>query len=154
MALEATGGFTSRQIPQTQRFVPRARQSVASVRGKNHIIDEMRMSMQTLQRGAVAVLLTGQLPHDQGLIYIIELNADAMRKRGNNKHNLEAKSAFLLTARWRDDQIWVLGVGDDLCDPVAVPQKGAAQLKSLRHCPRPNQTRSGTKRKTERDWQQ
>lgn len=68
MVLEATSSLAGGQIPQTQGLVPRAGQSVVAVGRQHNVTDEMAVTVQTLLGNAVVGLVTGQLPHDQGLV--------------------------------------------------------------------------------------
>jgi hypothetical protein len=68
MVLETASGLSSGQIPQTQGLVPRTGQSVVAIGRQNDIADEMRVAVQTLLGNSVVLLVTGQLPDDQGAI--------------------------------------------------------------------------------------
>lgn len=73
MVLETTGGLSGGQVPQTQGLVPGTGQSVVAVRRQNNVADEVAVAVQTLLGDTVVGFVTGQLPHDQGLVWKMEI---------------------------------------------------------------------------------
>lgn len=68
MVLKTPSGLAGSKVPQTQRLVPRARESVVAVTRQDDVTDEVRVAVKTLLRDSVVGLVTGQLPNDQGLV--------------------------------------------------------------------------------------
>merc|ERR1712029_412848 len=66
--LEAASGASSRQIPQAQVLVPGSGQGKVTIGGQNDIGDEVSMTMETLLRNAVLLVIAGQLPNDKRLV--------------------------------------------------------------------------------------
>lgn len=56
------------QVPEAQRAVPRAGQSKLAIGGDHHVAHKVRVSSQSTLGDAVVRLISGQLPHDDGLI--------------------------------------------------------------------------------------
>lgn len=70
VSLEAASGLAGSQIPQTQSLIPGTGQSVVTVGRQHNVADEVRVSVQTLLGVAVVgILITGQLPDNQSLVY-------------------------------------------------------------------------------------
>lgn len=65
---EAASGLPSGQVPEAQCVIPGARQGKLSIRGDHDVLNEVRVSLQRAASEAVAALLTGQVPHQDGLI--------------------------------------------------------------------------------------
>merc|ERR1719285_621985 len=69
VVLKPAGGLASGEVPQPQGLVPGAGQGKVSIRGKNHIRDEVAMAMQTLLGDAiVSNIIPGELPDDERLV--------------------------------------------------------------------------------------
>ena len=68
VVLEAASGASSRQIPQAQVLVPGSGQGKVTIGGQNDIGDEVSMTMETLLRNAVLLVIAGQLPNDKRLV--------------------------------------------------------------------------------------
>ena len=68
MVLEPPGGLAGAEVPEPQVLVPGAGEGEVSVRGENYIGHEVRVSVEPLLGHSVLTVLTGQLPHDQGLV--------------------------------------------------------------------------------------
>lgn len=70
VSLEAASGLAGSQIPQTQSLIPGTGQSVVTVGRQHNVADEVRVSVQTLLGvTVVGILITGQLPDNQSLVY-------------------------------------------------------------------------------------
>lgn len=104
MVFKPTGGLSGGQIPQAQGLVPGAGQGVVTVGRQNDVADEVRVAVQTLLGDAVAGIVAGQLPNDEGLV-----------------------------TRRRQDHVRVLRVGGDLGNPSGVADQLAAELQRFSH---------------------
>ena len=70
VANEAAGGETSVKVPETKGVVPRRGEGELAVRGDDNIRDEVVVAGEDALGEAVLVLVTGQLPDDDGLVCI------------------------------------------------------------------------------------
>jgi len=68
VVLETASGASSRQIPQAQVLVPGSGQGKVTIGGQNDIGYEMSVTMETLIRNTVLLVITGQLPNDKRLV--------------------------------------------------------------------------------------
>lgn len=64
------------EVPQTQGAIPGARQSKLAVWGDDNITYKVRVAPQGALGDAVVGLITGQFPHDNGLVWKVEQNND------------------------------------------------------------------------------
>lgn len=56
------------KVPEPEGLVPRTGQGILSVRRHDHVRDEVAVAPETPLRNAIARLILGQLPQDQGLV--------------------------------------------------------------------------------------
>lgn len=56
------------EIPQTEGPIPGTRQSKLSIRGDDNITYKVRVTLQGALGDAIVGFITGQLPHDDGLV--------------------------------------------------------------------------------------
>jgi hypothetical protein len=56
------------EIPEAQRSVPGAREGKLTIRGDNNITNEVGVTSQSTLWYAIVGLISGQLPHDDGLV--------------------------------------------------------------------------------------
>lgn len=68
MADEAACGGTGVEVPETKSVVPGGRECELAVGRDNDIGDEVVVSVEDFFRGAVARLVTSQLPDYDGLV--------------------------------------------------------------------------------------
>lgn len=57
------------EIPQAEAAVPGAGQGELSIRGDDHITYKVRVASQSALGDAIVGLITGQLPHDDRLVW-------------------------------------------------------------------------------------
>lgn len=62
------------KVPQAEGRVPGSRQSKLSIGGDDHITHKVRVAPQGALGGAIVSLITGQLPHDDGLVWKMNTN--------------------------------------------------------------------------------
>ena len=104
MVFETASGLAGAQVPQPQGLVPGAGQGEVSIRGEDDVGDEVAVTVEPLLGHTVVLLISGQLPDDQGLV-----------------------------AGGRQDHVRVFRVGGDLGDPAIVSFEGTAQRQRLSH---------------------
>ncbi len=104
MADKSPCGGARCEIPEAQRSVPGAREGKLTIRGDNNITNEVGVTSQSTLWYAIVGLISGQLPHDDGLV-----------------------------SRRRQDHVRELRCGGDLCYPSIVALKGPAKGHLLGH---------------------
>lgn len=57
------------EVPQAEGRVPGSGQSKLTIGGDDHITHKVRVARQGALGGAIVSLITGQLPHDQRLVW-------------------------------------------------------------------------------------
>ena len=68
VVLEPAGGLPGAQVPETKVLVPGSGQGKVTIGGQNDIGYEMSVTMETLIRNTVLLVITGQLPNDKRLV--------------------------------------------------------------------------------------
>ena len=68
VANEAASGETGVQVPETESVIPGSREGELAIRGDDDIGDEVVVAVENALGVAVAVLVAGQLPDDDGLV--------------------------------------------------------------------------------------
>ena len=68
MSNESTRCLTSVEVPETEGVIPRCGEGELAIGGDDDIGDEVVVTVQNTFRKAVRVLVTGQLPDDDGLV--------------------------------------------------------------------------------------
>ena len=71
VANEATSGETGVEVPQTESVVPRGRKRELAVRRDDNVRDKVVVAVEDALGVAVGVLITGQLPDNDGFVYTI-----------------------------------------------------------------------------------
>ena len=74
MSNETTGGFTSLQVPQAEGVIPRTGKSKLTVRRDDDIRNKVAVSVKGLLGETIRVLITSQLPDDDGLVCVTKKN--------------------------------------------------------------------------------
>ena len=123
VVLEAAGGLAGGQVPQPQGLVPGAGQREVTVRGQNHVRDEVAVAVQPLLGDPV---VTHVIPGEKNGSRIVQEDHE-----GHLPGELPDDEA--LVPGGGQDHVWVLGVGGDLGDPSIVAPQGASQLQRLSH---------------------
>lgn len=75
VADKAAGGETGVEVPETESVVPRRGESELAVGGDDDVGDEVVVAVEDTLGVAVRVLVTGQLPDNDGLVCSISFNA-------------------------------------------------------------------------------
>ena len=95
---KTASGLTGSQVPQAEGLVPGAGESKVSIRRQNDVRDEMSVTLESLLRHTIVLVIASKLPDNEGLV-----------------------------AGGRQDHVRVFGVGGDLGDPAAVSFEGTTQ---------------------------
>jgi len=98
VAGESGGGDTSFEVPKSEGLVPRSRDSELTARADNDVRDEVVVALQSLHWVSVHITVSVEVPDDEGLV-----------------------------SGGRDEHIWELWVGSNLCYPATVALKRALQ---------------------------
>jgi hypothetical protein len=65
---EAAGGGAGVEVPQAEGAVPGAGQSEGTIRGDHDVLDEVRVTGEGTAGVAVALLIAGEVPDDDGVV--------------------------------------------------------------------------------------
>ena len=69
VADKPTGGLASVEVPEAESVIPRSRKGELAIGRDNDIRDEVVVAVEDSLGVAVALIVAGQLPDDDGLVY-------------------------------------------------------------------------------------
>ena len=81
VADKATGGQAGVEIPQTEGVIPRRRKGELTIGRDDDVRDEVVVTVENALRVSVGVLVAGQLPNDDSLVWVF----GGMRKREKSR---------------------------------------------------------------------
>jgi hypothetical protein len=119
MVDEAAGAASGADLPQSQSAVPRARQSILSIRRDDNIRNEVVVSAERSAGVAVVSFLTGQSPHQDGLLKKATLTRSTYRHHQLVLHTLSRDADKIIEG---SSAVVAIAVTQPLC-PVKTPRK-------------------------------